>query len=119
MSWRAYPSGAGCAWIATLHDPAVIWKSLGHPAPSYSGQSPSRALRHRVLIRWLEQCAPDEKTGLIAACGKSANVNLVKIATVALETGMRQRQVMGLAWERVDFSRGVIRLELTKSGRRR
>jgi integrase len=35
----------------------------------------------------------------------------VKIATVALETGMRPRQVMGLAWERVDFSRGVIRLE--------
>jgi hypothetical protein len=43
----------------------------------------------------------------------------VKIATEALETGMRQRQVMELAWERVDFSRGVIRLELTKSGRRR
>jgi len=84
-----------------------------------SWPGPSRALRRRVLIRWLEQCAPDEETGLIAAREESANINLVKIATEALETGMRQRQVMELAWERVDFSRGVIRLELTKSGRRR
>jgi hypothetical protein len=29
--------------IATLHDPAVIRKILGHLAPSYSGQSPGPA----------------------------------------------------------------------------
>ncbi len=40
--------------IATLHDPSVIRKILGHLAPSYSGQSPglapSRARCRRVLI---------------------------------------------------------------------
>jgi integrase len=28
-------------------------------------------------------------------------------------------RLLGLTWERVDLSRGVIRLELTKSGKRR
>ena len=38
---------------------------------------------------------------------------------LALETGMRFSEVIGLVWERIDMSRGVIRLERTKSGRRR
>jgi integrase len=38
---------------------------------------------------------------------------------VALNTGLRLGELLGLTWERVDLSRGVIRLELTKSGRRR
>jgi len=32
---------------------------------------------------------------------------------------MRQGEILGLAWERVDFARGVLRLEQTKSVRRR
>jgi integrase len=39
--------------------------------------------------------------------------------TLAVNTGMRKGEIMGLAWERVDFSRGVLLLEQTKSGRRR
>ncbi len=39
--------------IATLHDPAVIRKILGHLAPSYSGAEswpgPTRARRRRIL----------------------------------------------------------------------
>lgn len=38
---------------------------------------------------------------------------------VALNTGLRLGELLGLSWERVDLSRGVIRLEMTKSGRRR
>ena len=37
----------------------------------------------------------------------------------SLFTGLRQAEALGLAWERVDRSRGVILLEVTKSGRRR
>jgi integrase len=32
---------------------------------------------------------------------------------------MRREEILGLTWERVDFARGVLRLKLTKSGRRR
>jgi hypothetical protein len=38
---------------------------------------------------------------------------------LALNTGLRLGELLGLTWERVDLSRGVIRLELTKNGRRR
>ena len=67
-------------------------------------------------IRWLES---DEEHRLLAACETSTQPNLHKIVTVALETGMRKGEVMGLTWERVDFSRAVIRLEQTKSDKRR
>ena len=39
--------------------------------------------------------------------------------TVALESGLRKSELLGLTWDRVDLSRGVLRLEVTKSGRRR
>jgi integrase len=41
------------------------------------------------------------------------------VVTVAIETGLRRGELLGLTWDRVDLSRGVIRLEVTKSGRRR
>jgi integrase len=67
-------------------------------------------------IRWLE---PDEEARLLAACAKSRNKELATLVTLALETGMRRGELLGLTWPRVDLSRGVIRLEVTKSGRRR
>src|SRR5262249_5670681 len=67
-------------------------------------------------IRWLE---PDEETRLMAACAQSRNKQLGKIVTVALESGLRKGELLELTWDRVDLSRGVIRLELTKSSRRR
>gem|GEM_PF-1892508 len=67
-------------------------------------------------IRWL---APDEESRLLAACEKSQNKELLSIVTVALETGLRKGELLGLTWDRVDLSRGVLRLEVTKSGRRR
>jgi len=68
-------------------------------------------------IRWLE---PGEETRLLAACAKSKNPEVVKKVTIALESGLRAGELAGLDWEKnIDMSRGVIRLELTKSGRRR
>jgi len=67
-------------------------------------------------IRWLE---PDEEARLLEACRKSKNRELLAVVRVALETGLRRGELLDLTWDRVDLSRGVIRLEVTKSGRRR
>ncbi len=75
-------------------------------------------------VRWLE---PDEEARLLAACRASRNGDLAAIVTMALETGLRKAELLGLTWERLDLSRGVIRLEgvdrrdgsRTKSAKRR
>jgi integrase len=67
-------------------------------------------------IRWLE---PDQEARLLDACRRSTDRDLVLVVTIAMETGMRKGEILGLTWDRVDLSRGVIRLELTKGGRRR
>lgn len=65
--------------------------------------------------------AEEEIPRLLAACEEKAGKSpyLLPIVLIALHTGMRKSEILGLAWERVDFARGVLRLEQTKSGRRR
>ena len=67
-------------------------------------------------IRWL---ALDEETRLLEACRRSSIAHLHDLVVIALETGMRKGELLGMTWDRVDLSRGVIRLEVTKSGKRR
>src|SRR5207247_8340278 len=67
-------------------------------------------------VRWLE---PHEEVRLLDACRKSRTKHLADVVTVALETGLRRGELLDLTWDRVDMSRGVIRLEVTKSGKRR
>jgi integrase len=57
----------------------------------------------------------------------SRTKGLATIVQIAMETGLRKGELLGLTWERLDLSRGVIRLEGrahgesggTKSGKRR
>ena len=60
---------------------------------------------------------------LLAACDdetrRRQSPHLAAVVTMAVNTGMRKGELLGLVWERVDFSRGVLLLERTKSGRRR
>ena len=67
-------------------------------------------------LRWLTQ---DEIARLLAACGRSKNKELKAAVIVVLNTGLRRGELLGLTWDRIDASRGVVRLEMTKSGRRR
>ncbi|MBT3878181.1 MAG: site-specific integrase [Candidatus Scalindua sp.] len=45
--------------------------------------------------------------------------HLKPIVTVALNTGMRRGEILGLRWEQVDLSHGFILLEISKNGERR
>lgn len=67
-------------------------------------------------LRWLTQ---EEIAALLAACLKSKNHELHPAVVIAINTGLRRGELLGLTWERVDLSRGVLRLEITKSGKRR
>lgn len=67
-------------------------------------------------LRWLTK---EEASRLLGKCDVSKNPLLGAIVRLALGTGMRREEILGLTWERVDFARGVLRLEQTKSGRRR
>ncbi len=67
-------------------------------------------------LRWLTEA---EITKLLDACGKSRNKELVPAVVLAINAGLRRGELLGLNWDHVDLSRGVIRLELTKSGKRR
>jgi integrase len=64
---------------------------------------------------------------LLAVCRKAAehpvaprrSPQLYPVVALALNTGMRKGEIMGLEWDRIDFSRGVLQLEMTKNGTRR
>jgi integrase len=65
--------------------------------------------------------AEDEIARLLTACEAKTpkSPHLLPVVTIALHTGMRKGEILRLTWERVDFARGVLQLEHTKSGRRR
>ena len=67
-------------------------------------------------LRWL---TPEEATRLLAAARESRNPDLADLIELSLFTGLRQSEALELTWDRVDRSRGVLLLEVTKSGRRR
>jgi integrase len=67
-------------------------------------------------LRWL---TPEEANRLLDACRKSRTEHLTDLVEFALFTGMRRGEVLGLTWERVDRARGVVLLDVTKSGKRR
>jgi excisionase family DNA binding protein len=59
--------------------------------------------------------APDEERLLL----ESSYPTLRSIITVALHSGMRLGEILGLRWNQVDLKSGMIRVERTKSGRTR
>jgi integrase len=69
----------------------------------------------------------DEAPRLLRECRKTAeheavscrNPYLYPVVVVALNTGMRKSEVLGLEWDRVNFSCGVLQFEKTKNGSRR
>jgi integrase len=67
-------------------------------------------------LRYLDET---EIGKLLAACRESRNRYLAPIVTLALHTGMRKGEILGLEWERVDLSTARLTLLQTKSGKPR
>ena len=61
---------------------------------------------------------PGEEARLLAACGAARGGFLLDCVQLAIETGMRQGEIVGLDWADVDLGRQVVRLHAgaTKNG---
>ena len=69
----------------------------------------------RGRVRYLSE---DERPKLLAAC-RQASDHLYAAVVLALSTGMRRGELLGIAWADVDFGRGRLILHETKNGERR
>jgi integrase len=61
----------------------------------------------------------EERERLFAVCKSSESNHLFTIVTLALSTGMRIGEILGLSWEDVDLKNSRITLLRTKNGERR
>jgi integrase len=70
----------------------------------------------RGRVRFLDD---DERATLLAGCKESSNPWLYPCVILALSTGMRQGELMGLKWQDVNLKDGYLILHETKNGERR
>jgi len=90
--------------------------------------SPMRKVKKPALPRGRVRFLSDDTTGsdgktidgersrLLKACEESDNSYLYPVVVLALSTGMRQGEIMGLTWDDVDIHQGRITLYETKNG---
>lgn len=70
----------------------------------------------RGRVRFLSD---DERTRLLLECKNSGSECLYIAVVLALSTGARRMEILGLQWQDVDIQRGFITLHETKNGERR
>ena len=70
----------------------------------------------RGRVRFLDD---EERQRLLTACQASSNKQLYLCVILALSSGMRQGELMGLKWQDVNLKEGFIILHETKNGERR
>lgn len=70
----------------------------------------------RGRVRFLGE---DERKRLLEICKQSECLPLYLIVVLALSTGARRMEILGLHWQDVDLNRSIITLHETKNGERR
>ncbi|MDU8927666.1 site-specific integrase [Alisedimentitalea sp. MJ-SS2] len=67
-------------------------------------------------VRYLDA---DERKALLQACRESKNPYLEVILLIALTTGLRRSEILGMTWGRIELDTGLVVIEETKNGTRR
>jgi integrase len=96
------------AFLKTMFNKAVEWGRLDASPLKNVKKFKEPSSKDRIL-------APDEMKALIEA----ANGHLKPILIIALNTGMRRGEILGLKWENADLSKRHIHIEDSKSGKSR
>jgi integrase len=60
-----------------------------------------------------------EEARLLSACDRGRTPLLKQLVVLAIETGMRRGELLGLRWEHVHFAKRIVHLPLTKNGESR
>lgn len=76
----------------------------------------SKYKESRGRVRFLSD---EERGALLSACAESDNPHLYLVVVIALSTGARKMEILGLQWKDVDFERQLIVLNETKNDERR
>lgn len=80
---------------------------------------PPHAKARERRLRSGEEKTEDEEIFLLAACQEARNPFLLPIVRLALETAMRQGELVSLRWEHIDLNRQIAHLSDTKNGEAR
>ncbi|MEC4747220.1 site-specific integrase [Methylomicrobium sp. Wu6] len=137
-SGRCYPSlivqcrdelATGITYRGTQRSPATVVRYMAALSHAFGvavkewqwlEDSPMRKVKKpkesRGRVRFLDD---DERERFLIACKESSNAWLYPCVILALSTGMRQGELMGLRWPDVDLKVGAIILHETKNGERR
>jgi len=95
--------------LKSIFNKAIAWGK-------FSSLNPVKGIKlfkeNNARLRFLEK---EEITSLITHC----NLPLQAIVIVAVNTGMRKGEIMGLKWHDIDFKRGIFHLYNTKNGEKR
>jgi integrase len=82
--------------------------------------SPFRKVKNPTVPRGrVRYLSDDERTRLLTACKESLSPCLYLCVMLAISTGMRQGELMGLKWQDVNLKDGFLILHETKNGERR
>lgn len=76
----------------------------------------SKPKEPRGRVRFLSD---EERQRLLEICAVSDSRWLYLIVVLALSTGARRMEILGLGWSDINFNRGIITLHETKNGERR
>lgn len=100
---------------ALSHAFTVAWKEWGwvESNPVFAVSKPKEP---RGRVRFLDD---GERDRLLTACRASGSPDLYPAVILALSTGARAQEVLGLRWPQVDLGRRVATLHETKNGERR
>jgi integrase len=115
--------------LKSRRSPATVNRYLGALSHAFSvavrewewvETNPVRRVRSltepRGRVRFLSN---EEREALLTACSASRDRRLLPIVLLALSTGARQSEILGLRWPDVDLDRGVATAHHTKNGERR